>query len=563
MTAVVRLLLPGGSNGSRVSSLDGKNVDYFELMSVSTIEWYDMASFLGVGFLVVLVGIMVLIRFWKFAPGTDGGDGVRKLQTKPILRIGGLPIFAVFVIAFLWNWREGGAPDATELSLSFLALGSGAFLLGFLDDLFSVPAKIKLLAQISVALGAFYTGMRIEILSNPFGAGQYDLGHFSLLVTVLWFVALPNLINLIDGMDGLAGGVSLFLVATLAVLSLLTGHFALALVCAALAGGIIGFLVFNLPPAKIYMGDGGAYFFGFFIAASSLISSNKGSVFGCLLVVVIGLGFPILDTLLAIVRRSLSGLPLMAPDARHLHHRLMTLGFSKRTILMVLYGVMAGLCLIGLSLFVSKGYIVSITGMILLLTLFAGLRFVGFPRGLVELRVVMRDIVAARKDIRYAYSLGQVLEHEIDRLEEGEDYWDSLRKAMMKLGIEPAGMSGDADRFRGDGRCAIVYSFSNDRAWHLYCPTPSSRRRQWDRVIRCFVPALVNGEQKFGEVPREFGLLRGEISGVFLDLEHLLNCEAPPTGSKEDVYSASPLSVEIQGRLKAGKILEPVQVRPC
>lgn len=506
-------------------------------MSLHSPEVHGLAIALAAGFAAAFVGIAALIRFWRADLGSDAGDGVRKLQEKPILRLGGLPIYAVFLAAFLFLNRIGagaGAGNAeVAFPVAFLFLGTGFFLLGFLDDLFGVPAKLKLAAQVSLAFGAFYSGMRIEVISNPFGSGQVELGHLGLILTVLWFVALPNLINLIDGMDGLAGGVTLFLMGTLAVLGVMTGHFALALLCMVVIGGILAFLFFNLPPAKIYMGDGGSYFLGFLIAAASLISSSKGSIFGALLVVLIALGFPILDTLFAITRRALSGLPVMAPDARHIHHRLMTLGFSKRTILMVLYGVMAGLCLIGLSLFVSKGYTVSIAGMILLLAIFMGLRFVGFPRGLAEVKVILRDIFAARKDIRYAYTLAQVLEHEIDRVGSAEEFWDSLLAAMAKLGIEPVGDKGGGARVRNPGRCAVIYSISGEQAWHLYCPVPTSRRRQWDRVIRCFVPALMNGAERFGGFPKQLGLLRGETAGIFRDFENLLNGEAPSASTRE------------------------------
>ena len=476
-------------------------------------------------FMVGLVGIILLRKFWRFERGIDAGDGIRKHQEIPVLRVGGLPLYAAFVVAFFFAVLGRSEDSESLVSYSFLVLGTAIFLLGILDDLFHLPAQIKFLAQIAIAIAAYSCGMRIDLITNPLGSGSLELGGFGLILTVLWFVAVPNLINLIDGMDGLAGGVSLFLSITLAAIGMMTGNVALATLGVGVAGGVAAFLVFNLPPAKIYMGDGGAYLLGFFIAGSSLLTSHKASIFGPLLVVIIALGFPILDTSLAVLRRGLSGLPVMAPDARHLHHRLMTLGFSKRMILMVLYGVFAGLCLLGLSVFVTKGNTLPIAGMIVVIAVLSALRFLGLPHNMAEAKLVLEEIINSRKDVRYAYSMAQVLEHDLDRVNSASEYWGELVACLRKLGISPASYSLEERYSCGPGGCLIVFPISDDQVWNLCCPSTNGRRSQWKRVIRCFLPALMNGKARWGEFPGDLGIGKRDLSEDVDLLEERLNEE--------------------------------------
>tara|TARA_R110000850_G_scaffold8214_5_gene30574 strand:- start:123 stop:1673 length:1551 start_codon:yes stop_codon:yes gene_type:complete len=474
-------------------------------------------------FAVSLVGIVLLRRYWRFERGVDIGDGVRKHQEVPVLRVGGLPLYAAFVVAFFFALLKEQAESDILISFSFLLLGSAIFLLGLLDDLYGIPAQVKFLVQIAIAIGAYACGMRIDLITNPLEAESVDLGGYGLILTIIWFVAIPNLINLIDGMDGLAGGISLFLSLTLGVIGLMSGNSALAMLAFGMAGGMVAFLIFNLPPAKIYMGDGGAYLMGFLIAGASLLSHNKGSIFGPLLVVIIALGFPILDTSLAVLRRGLTGLPVMAPDARHLHHRLMTLGFSKRMIIMVLYGVFAGLCLLGLSVFSTKGDTLPIAGMVVVVVVLSCLRFLGLPHTVSEARAVIGDVIASRKDVRYAYSMAQVLEHDVDRIPSAAAYWGTVLTCLDKLGVVPVSGGVDGPSTLDGGRCRIVFPIGHDHVWALCCPAPTGRRSQWNRVIRCFLPALMNGRERWGEFPEGMGIGPRDHSELVHDVEERLN----------------------------------------
>lgn len=503
---------------------------------------------LALGFTLAYGVIAALRRWWPVTVGADLPDGVRKQQACPILRVGGLGLFAVFAASFAAigifsdYWRE--APDAQGLlGLPFVIFGAALFLVGFSDDLFGLPAIVKLGVQVCVGLGAYECGMSIDMFTHPFADESVSTGSFSLILTVAWFVAIPNLINLVDGMDGLAGGVGLFLCLTLAILGALSGNIPLAILSLMMAGGLAAFLCFNLPPARIYMGDGGAYLIGYFIAAASLISSNKGAVSSAILVVVIALGFPILDTLLAVLRRGISGLPIMAPDAHHLHHRLQTLGISKRNLVMVLYGVFAGLSLLGLSVFFSDGYSLPIVGMVLVVAILGTFRSLGIPHNLRDLRQMVREMLAARRDVRYAYSMAQVLVHDLDRLPNKEAFWGQVQGFLLKFGIEPVPTDLEQPGNQGNRGCAgdfcmVVFPLSDERVWKLCCPTPSGSRRQWVRVLRCFHPSMMTAMRRWGDPPSELGVW--VRSG--LDVHHL---ECTLNGEQQVGIAVNPLHGKI------------------
>lgn len=496
--------------------------------TLEMLGYFREATVFFCALLIGLGSVVLLRRFWRWDRGRDVGDGVRKLQTVPILRVGGIALFAVFLFACLTAMSSSHPDRVSLVGWPFFLLGTTMFLLGFLDDLFGLPALLRLFVQIAVGVAAYLCEMRIDLVSHPLGAGEIETGAFGLVLTVIWFVAIPNLINLVDGMDGLAGGIALFLSLTLATLGAFSGHTELLLLHVALVGGIVAFLVFNLPPAKIYMGDGGAYLIGFIIAGSSLLTSNKGSIFGALLVVVIALGFPILDTALAMLRRGLTGLPVMRPDALHLHHRLLTLGFSKRNILFILYGVFAGLSLLGLSVFLSAGYTLPIVGMVATIAVIQTMRFVGLPHNFAEVKKVLRDIVAARKDVRYAYAMSLVLEHDLERVPDAGGFWENLREFLSRLGITP--VVGELPPPADPARKTVVVRIDELTLWVLRCPRPEGTSRRWERVARCFLSAIMGARARWGRgLPPSLGFLGFEDPGALAATElALLAANTPP-----------------------------------
>jgi UDP-GlcNAc:undecaprenyl-phosphate GlcNAc-1-phosphate transferase len=302
----------------------------------------------------------------------------RKVHTVPIPRLGGVAIFLGFGIAIASiEWLIPG--PLFPRSGAFVGLLSGAclmFALGIADDLKPLPAKIKLLVQIGAAGIAVWQGVRIDFLSNPAGGLVLLMPAVAIPLTIFWLVGITNTINLIDGLDGLAGGVSLIAAGTTVLIAYQTHQAAIALVAIALAGATIGFLRYNWNPAKIFMGDSGSLFLGFTLASLSVIGVLKLVATAALIVPVLILGVPIFDTAFAIVRRALQRRPIFSPDRGHLHHRLLGLGFSQRRAVIIIYGFClllggAALALTG----IKEGYVVAATAACMLLWGFKSLLF--------------------------------------------------------------------------------------------------------------------------------------------------------------------------------------------
>ena len=270
----------------------------------------------------------------------------RKVHTRPIPRLGGVAIVLAFfapVTGLLFV--DAGANLALTHSMpQVIGLYVGGLMIaavGVYDDIKGANAVQKLVVQVGVAVLMFFLDYRIEAISDPFGHGAIILGTFALPVTVLWFVGVINAVNLIDGLDGLAGGIGLISVSVLFALGVMGGNTIAALFCASLAGALGGFLIFNFNPARIFMGDTGSLFLGFVLAAFSISTSSKGSTTIALVVPVLALGLPIIDTFLAIGRRVRKQRPIFSADQDHIHHKLLRAGLTHRQAVLTLYVVAA------------------------------------------------------------------------------------------------------------------------------------------------------------------------------------------------------------------------------
>ena len=265
------------------------------------------------------------------------------MHNHPIPRMGGLAIFFGFLLSVLIF-----LPLTRELRGMLLG-GVIIVILGILDDIYALPAKPKFLVQIAAALVAVTQGNQIDFLSNPniFSSEPFwELGWLSVPITVLWIVGITNAVNLIDGLDGLACGVSTISSMTLLVIALSVAEPDVAILTAALAGGCIGFLPYNLNPAKIFMGDTGSTFLGFVLAVVSIQGLFKFHMIISFAVPFLMLGLPIFDTCFAILRRVAKGQSPMTPDRGHIHHRLIDMGFTQKQAVAMLYVISA---ILGLS----------------------------------------------------------------------------------------------------------------------------------------------------------------------------------------------------------------------
>lgn len=310
-------------------------------------------------FVLALIFTPVAIKIAPKIGAVDIPKDNRRMHTKAMPRFGGMAIYIGTVAAMLIF-----LPLNTQL-MGVIAGGTLIFIVGIIDDLKNLNAKVKLACQILCAFIMFQFSVRINFIGNPFGDGYYFFPWIvSLLVTVIWIVGITNTINLIDGLDGLAGGVAFIASISIAYIAHINGRPEASMAMLAIAGGALGFLPFNFNPAKIFMGDAGALFLGFMLAGFSVISPMKSATMLATVVPVLVLGLPIFDTAFAILRRLINRRPIMEADKGHLHHRIMAAGLGQRRTVLTLYGIsgVMGVAAIAMSrdLFIESGLLIVI-----------------------------------------------------------------------------------------------------------------------------------------------------------------------------------------------------------
>ena len=300
-----------------------------------------MLSIYGFPFMLAMFVSYVLTPYIKklaFKIGAVDRPDNRKVHKKIMPRLGGLAIYIAFMI---------GCVASMEITWDIFGILLGGTLivaLGVADDVYQLPAKLKLLGQIAAACVLVIFDIRIEWVNNPLG-GYFYLDMLSIPFTIFWVISFTNVVNLIDGLDGLAAGVSAIASLTVILVSVQMGYFHVAILTAALAGAIIGFIRYNFNPATIFMGDTGSMFIGYMLAAISVYGAVKTAATIALIVPAIALGLPILDTAFAIMRRYVNGRPIFQPDKGHLHHRLLATGMSHKETVLFMYGITAVLCI--------------------------------------------------------------------------------------------------------------------------------------------------------------------------------------------------------------------------
>jgi UDP-GlcNAc:undecaprenyl-phosphate GlcNAc-1-phosphate transferase len=304
--------------------------------------FYYTVFFALAGALIVSFAVTPLVRMLARKVGAvdDPNRDDRRVHVVPIPRLGGLAIFFGFMVSFL-------VFGIGELNKTVAGILVGAVVLvvvGAIDDVVPLRWWVKLAGQLVAASIPVMCGLRAEIFTNPgiFSDGAFiNIGVLGIPVTILWIIGITNALNLIDGLDGLAVGVSGIASISMLLISLSTGNPAAAILTAALTGGCLGFLPYNFNPARLFMGDSGALFLGYILSCASILGLFK---FYALLSVVpfIILGLPILDTTLVFFRRLAKGKnPFSTPDRKHVHHRLIDMGFSQKQAVAILYSVSA------------------------------------------------------------------------------------------------------------------------------------------------------------------------------------------------------------------------------
>ncbi len=266
----------------------------------------------------------------------------RKVHTEPIPYLGGLAFHAAVtagLVALLFVMPHVLLNNEVKYQLLLLYAVASAFqLMGVLDDVFSLPAPIKLVWQTLLTLVLVSNGFVIDQISNPFG-GVIPLGWLGVVLSVLWILTIVNAINFIDGLDGLAAGIVFFAAFANLVIALYPWQNFICLVSILLMGCTLGFLPYNFSPARIFMGDAGSLYLGVLLGGSALVSNVKGATVMSLALPLVILFIPLLDTMLTVIRRGSRGLHLFTADREHIHHRLLRLGYTDRQVVLFVYGI--------------------------------------------------------------------------------------------------------------------------------------------------------------------------------------------------------------------------------
>ena len=369
----------------------------------------------------------------------------RKLHQRAVPRIGGVALFIAFLFPFFLLFLLRDHSEAAKLifadqRMPCIFLGAALmFLLGLLDDIRGgLSFKIKFAGQLLAAGLLYACGIKINLITNPLG-GSIELGLLSLPATAFWFVLVINAINLIDGLDGLAAGICLFASLSMLLVCAAGGQVAQAVAFAALAGASAGFLRYNFNPASIFMGDSGSYFLGCCLAALSISGTMKGQVATVLLMPVIALGVPLIDALWAPVRRFAAGQQLFQPDMRHIHHRIVELGFTQRKAVLLIYAMTIALGICAVILVHSQNE----TSALILFFMGAG--------GIAAARALrLSGLITVRKVSSWAWSLGSEMDFslegrffrsqqfEIAQAASVEQLWEEVAKTLESLEFDRA-----------------------------------------------------------------------------------------------------------------------------
>ncbi len=312
-------------------------------------------------FLVALVVTFVLtpiVKNFAIKIGAVDKPDARKVHHGLIPRLGGLAIYAGFMVSVIATVGFTYEMVGIMLGATFLIV------VGVADDIVSLPPKVKLLGQIlASAIPVVLFNINIDWVDLPWMGIVYLPEIIALPLTIFWMVGFINTVNLIDGLDGLAAGIATIASIAIALLAFQMGQWVAAAAMIAMTGACLAFLQYNFNPAKIFMGDTGSMFLGYVIAAVSVMGSMKTITAAVLIVPVVALTVPITDTLLAIVRRKSSGVPIFSPDKNHLHHRLLAKGLNQKQVVLIMYALTAffsciALLVVHLSLWVGLAIVV-------------------------------------------------------------------------------------------------------------------------------------------------------------------------------------------------------------
>lgn len=440
----------------------------------------------------------------------------RKIHTTPIPRIGGVAIYAAFALTIavaLIYPTDVSRKMLLHSSLAWCAAGATlVFLMGLADDVLPLPPASKFAGQILAASLAYTGGVRIINVSLPW-LPDFPLHFLSFPVTVFWFLLVVNAINLIDGLDGLAAGVSFFVSLVLMVLALMAAKYDLALALAVLCGACMGFLRYNFNPASIFMGDAGSYFLGYSLAALSIVGAMKSQASVAMLIPAVALGLPLMDTLLAPIRRFITGRDMFRPDSGHIHHKLVRMGLTHRRSVLILYGVTVFFGVLALIMVNARDEKVGLLFFILAVVVILGFRKIGYLEYLAVDKMFgyfhdVTDVMGVSKE-RRTFLARQIAINDARNIDE---MWQRIVDALELLAFDRAEM-------RFNGHC-LTFHQNGEYLWcsRDVCIDPV---RSEFRVLHLDLPLVID-KQTYGALHLYKDIMAGPISHYTLRrIEHL------------------------------------------
>lgn len=367
----------------------------------------------------------------------------RKIHKVPIPRVGGVAIVAsaagAFGLLFLFRLKAGliiwaGAPFALRLLPAVLTI----FCIGLLDDVFQVPPFYKLMGQVLGAVLAWFSGIHLSSI------GGHDLpAVLSFILTTVWIIACCNAVNLIDGVDGLAAGVGLFAVVTTLIAALFHHNIDLALATAPLAGALLGFLRYNFSPASIFLGDCGSLTLGFLLGCYGVVWSEKSTTVLSMIAPLMVLFVPLLDVVLAVVRRFLHKQPIFSADRGHIHHKLLSRGLSPWQVVLILYGFCGLAGIAGLTLTATRTQYHGFVVIVVILAAWLGIQHLGYA----EFGVVGRLVFGGgfHRLLNAQLSLAQ-FEQEMIASKSLDHTWELLCRESSAFGFSGVELEVDSER---------------------------------------------------------------------------------------------------------------------
>jgi UDP-GlcNAc:undecaprenyl-phosphate GlcNAc-1-phosphate transferase len=325
--------------------------------------------------LLTTLFITPYVRKFAFKIGATDQPNARKTHIKIMPRLGGLGIVIGVAVGLMIL-----SPDIPELPYIILG-GLVITVVGVLDDLYTIRPLVKLGGQIIAAGFVLYSGLVIEFITLPF-IGTIEFGPLSFILTFVWIIGVTNAINLIDGLDGLAAGISIIGLSSMLVISIVDSRTAVVSLALVVIGPSLGFLYHNFFPAKIFMGDTGALFLGYCISVISILGLFKNVAIFSFLLPIIVIAVPIFDTIFAIIRRAINGQRIGEADKKHIHHKLISMGYSHRSTVLIMYGFSA---FFGLMAVIYSSVTVQLSIVVLMLVLF-GIQLIAEMTGILPER---------------------------------------------------------------------------------------------------------------------------------------------------------------------------------